>query len=919
MDPFSYLSNADPAALDNLYQQYLRQPSSVDESWAKFFEGIDFATKHYNTKPSGEGTRPDVPDSQSAVPEKVSREFRVINLINGYRSRGHLFTRTNPVRERRTYTPTLDIENFELEQADLDTVFQAGSLIGIGPAKLSDIIKHLQEAYCQSIGVEYMYIRNPEVVQWIQSRLEDNKGRARYRQEEKKQIFSKLNEAVGFESFLDKKFVGQKRFSLEGCESLIPALDHVIEEGAALGIREYVVGMAHRGRLNVLANIFKKDPRSIFTEFEGKEYDDDSGEFSGDVKYHLGYSNRVKTRNGHDIRMTLAPNPSHLEAVGPVVEGISRAFAEAEHDADYSRIAPIIIHGDAAIAGQGVVYEVIQMAKLDGYKTGGTIHIVVNNQVGFTTNYTDGRSSIYCTDVGKVTLSPVFHVNADDVEAVVYAVQLAMEFRQQFHGDVFIDLLGYRKYGHNEGDEPRFTQPILYKAIARHPNPQKIYLERLIGEGTITKEEAAALDASLKQTLEQALEEARKRDKTVITGFLGEQWKHIRPSLRSDFDTSPETGVAEKKLKDIARVLYTIPQGMKFFNKMERLLQARREMIETSDRLDWGMAELLAYGSLLTEGHPVRFSGQDVERGTFSHRHAVLKIEDSEEEYVPLNNLGKNQAPFNIYNSLLSEYAVLGFDYGYSLASPDALTIWEAQFGDFFNGAQIIVDQFLSSGEDKWRSMSGLVLFLPHGYEGQGAEHSSARMERFLILCAEQNMYVVNPTTPANLFHLLRRQLKTEIRKPLVVFTPKSLLRLPRCVSSLKELSKGRFRELIDDETADPQQVKKVVCCTGKLYYDLLEEKESRKATDTALVRIEQMYPFPQRQFDAMLKKYSAAKKLIWAQEEPENMGAVAYLLRTQRKFPFEFVSRTESGSPATGSSKRHAVEQQEIIAKVFG
>jgi len=908
MDQFSYLSNADPATLDNLYQQYLGNPDSVDESWGKFFEGIEFSNKHYGSKANGASTE---------IPESVSKEFKVINLINGYRSRGHLFTRTNPVRERRQYTPSLAPENFGLEKADLNTNFQAGELIGIGNSKLSDIIKHLEETYCQSIGVEYMYIRNQEVVNWIQKNMEGSRGRAKYSAEEKKMIFSKLNDAVGFESFLDKKFVGQKRFSLEGCEALIPALDQVIEKGAELGIREFVMGMAHRGRLTVLANIFKKDPQSIFTEFEGKEYEDE-GEFSGDVKYHLGYTSNIKTRNGEDVSMTLTPNPSHLEAVGPVAEGITRGFAESEHDTDFKKIAPIIIHGDAAIAGQGFVYEVVQMAKLDGYKTGGTIHIVVNNQVGFTTNYMDARSSIYCTDVAKVTLSPVFHVNADDVEAVVYAVKLAMEFRQQFHGDVFIDLLGYRKYGHNEGDEPRFTQPILYKAIATHPNVRQIYFERLSLEGVVTKEEAGRMDTGLKDFLQQALDKARLTEKNVIRNFLAEQWKHIRYSRPVDFEFSPPTGFPEADLKAIAKVLYTIPQGMKFFKKMEKLLQDRKEMIETTDKLDWGMAEMLAYGSLLKEGFPIRFSGQDVERGTFSHRHAVLKIEDSEEEYIPLNNLGGEQPPFNIFNSLLSEYAVLGFDYGYSLALPDTLTIWEAQFGDFNNGAQIIIDQFICAAQDKWHSMSGIVLLMPHGYEGQGAEHSSGRMERFLTLCADYNMIVANATTPANMFHLLRRQLKTDYRKPLVVFTPKSLLRNPKAVSSIKELAEGSFQELIDDNSADATKVEKVILCTGKLYYELLEQQEIRKTEHIAIVRLEQLYPFPQKQFDALVVKYTKAKHIIWAQEEPENMGAWNFILRKLRAHNVELISRPESSSPATGSSKRHAAEQKSLVERVF-
>jgi 2-oxoglutarate dehydrogenase E1 component len=908
MDNFSFLGNADPVSIEHLYQQYLKNPQSVDESWMKFFQGFDFAKANYSALPA-KGEAGD-------IPENFAKEFKVINLINGYRSRGHLFTRTNPVRERRKYLPTLDAENFGLEQSDMDTVFQAGSLIGIGPAKLSSIIQHLKDTYCESIGVEYMYIRNQEVVEWLQGALEKSRGRRAFSDDEKKRILKKLNEAVGFESFLDKKFVGQKRFSLEGVEALIPALDYVIEAGAERGIEEFVMGMAHRGRLSVLGNIFKKNYSEIFSEFEGKSYGDD--EFSGDVKYHLGYTSNLKTRKGKDVRITLAPNPSHLEAVDPVVEGITRAFADKKHQSDFSKIAPILIHGDAAIAGQGVVYEVIQMAKLDGYKTGGTIHIVANNQVGFTTNYTDGRSSIYCTDVGKVTLSPVFHVNADDVEAVVYAVELAIEFRQRFNGDVFIDLLGYRKYGHNEGDEPRFTQPILYKAIAKHPNPSKIYINKLMDQGVLDQAFVKEMEDKLRATLEEQLEKAKAKAINEIKPFLEKEWEGIRIATLKDFDESVQTGVKSEVLKKIAKTLYTIPEGKKFFKKIQKLLQDRQNMVEKSDQLDWGMAEQLAYGSLLLDGHDIRFSGQDVERGTFSHRHAVIKIEDSEEEYIPLNNLDKKQGKLEIYNSHLSEYAVLGFDYGYSMARPDALTIWEAQFGDFNNGAQIIIDQFISAAEDKWRSMSGLVMFLPHGYEGQGAEHSSGRMERFLTLCAELNMYVANCSTPANLFHLIRRQLKDGIRKPLVLFTPKSLLRHPKCTSSLSELATGRFKEIIDDESATASKVRKLVFCSGKFYYDLLEEKENSGAEDIALVRIEQLYPFPKKQFEAILKKYNKAKNIVWAQEEPENMGAWAYLLRTLRHVPLQFVGRAASGSPATGSSKAHAIEQKALINNIF-
>lgn len=910
MDYKDFLNNSDPATIDQLYSSYLTKRESVDETWARFFDGFDFARKNYPLKPEQQ--------SGTMIPEQVNKEFKVINLINGYRARGHLFTRTNPVRERRKYLPTLDIENFGLTTADLETVFQAGELVQIGPAKLKDIIQHLKDTYCESIGVEYMYIRNQEVVQWLQTTFEKSKGHPNFSADSKKEIYNEISKAVLFESFLDKKFVGQKRFSLEGCESLIPALKTAINYGSELGINEFVMGMAHRGRLNTLANIFNKQCHQIFTEFEGKEYEeDDNGEFSGDVKYHLGYHTDIETAKGKKVKLTLAPNPSHLEAVSPVVEGITRAFADQYHSKNYNSIAPILIHGDAAIAGQGVVYEVIQMSKLDGYKTGGTIHIVVNNQVGFTTNYTDARSSIYCTDVGKVTLSPVFHVNADDAEAVAYVMKLAIEFRQRFNGDVFIDLLGYRKYGHNEGDEPRFTQPILYKAIAKHQNPRQIYFERLKTENVINDAYADQVELEYRTKLESEFEKAKQLDKTKIDAFLADYWKGIATANTELLFSPVETGVNQQTLKEVGKAVYTIPEGMKFFKKMEKLMNDRRDMIEKNNAIDWGMAELLAYGTLLTEGHTVRFSGQDVERGTFSHRHAILKIEDSEEEYTPLNHINPNQAKFEIFNSLLSEYAVLGFDYGYSLALPNALSIWEAQFGDFNNGAQIIIDQFISAAEDKWRSMSGLVMLLPHGYEGQGAEHSSARLERFLTLCAENNMLIVNCTTPANIFHALRRQLKAKYRKPLVVFSPKSLLRHPKCISPLEEFEKGSFNMVIDDKLP-ANEVKKLVFCSGKLYYDLHDEREKQGANDVAIIRIEQLYPFPVELLNAILKKYSNANEYIWAQEEPENMGAWTYMLRMWKGVNLKLVARAASGSPATGSSKRHAQEQRQLIASIF-
>jgi 2-oxoglutarate dehydrogenase E1 component len=900
MDRLSFLGNADIATIDTMYKQYISDPSSLDATWQHFFEGFEFARTNFE---------------EGAASPVVGKEFNVISLINAYRKNGHLFTKTNPVRERRHYTPTLDIENFGLTAADLETSFEAGKLVGIGNAKLKDIIDHLKHTYCDSVGVEYMYIRKPEIVEWLRSRLEDTQNRTKFSADQKKQIYQKLSEAVLFESFLDTKFVGQKRFSVEGGESLIPALDVIIEQGSQAGIDEFVVGMAHRGRLNTLANIFGKDCAEIFSEFEGKDYDDE--EFSGDVKYHLGH-HTTKEVGGRTVSMTLSPNPSHLEAVDPVVEGMARAKADLFLNNEYNRVLPILIHGDAAIAAQGVVYEVVQMAFLDGYKTGGTIHIVVNNQVGFTTNYIDARSSTYCTDIAKVTLSPVFHVNGDDIEAVVHVTKMAMEYRQTFGRDVFIDLLGYRKYGHNEGDEPRFTQPVLYKAIEKHPNPRKIYEGQLSAEGVIDAAYAKQIEVAYKEKLQQQLDRSKEITKNVIKPFLSDDWKDLRLATIDDFEKSPETGADKKNIQKVLEKISEVPEGKKFFKKIQKLLEDRHKAVFEDDKFDWGTAELLAYGTLALEGYNVRMSGQDVERGTFSHRHAVIKIEDTEDEYVPLQNLDKKQGKVEFYNSLLSEYGVLGFDYGYAFAAPNTLTIWEAQFGDFNNGAQIIIDQFISAAEDKWWAMNGLVMLLPHGYEGQGAEHSSARMERYLTMCAENNMQVVNCTTPANFFHVLRRQLKRDFRKPLIVFTPKSLLRHPKCISTQAELLKGSFQEVLEDTTVKADKVEKVLFVSGKLYYELVDYREKNNIEDTAIVRIEQLYPLPLHHLEAVVSQYKNQKKLVWVQEEPENMGAWSYLLRRFRKLNLELVARHSSGSPATGSSKRHAIEQRDLIERAF-
>lgn len=899
MDKFSYLGNGDVTAVEELYKNYQNDPGSVEYGWQKFFEGFDFFQKNYD---------------QEAIPEGTLKEFRVIDLINAYRTRGHLFTQTNPVRERRKYSPTLDIENFGLEKGDLETVFQAGVELGMGPAKLKDIVEHLKSTYCRSVGIEYAYIRNLEVVDWIRKRIEPSKNLPSFNADVKRQILVKLNEAVVFESFLHKKFVGQKRFSLEGGEALIPALDVVSEYGSDLGVDEIVIGMAHRGRLNVLANILRKTYSEIFSEFEGKEYEDNL--FDGDVKYHLGYSSEVETNKGKKLQLTLAPNPSHLEAVDPVVEGIVRSKIDT-YLKDENKIVPILIHGDASIAGQGIVYEVVQMSQLPGYRTGGTIHIVVNNQIGFTTNYIDGRSSTYCTDVGKVTLSPIFHVNGDDVEAVVHAMKVALEYRQKFHEDVFIDLLCYRKYGHNEGDEPRFTQPTLYKAIAKHPNPKDIYVMKLVEEGVMTAADAKKVETELNAFLQDRLTAAKEKTIAQISNFLEASWTGLRHSKAEDFEQSPATGVDQENLVELARKINTLPKDMPFFKKVVKLMDERLKMLD-EDRLDWALGEQLAYATLLAEAYPVRISGQDVQRGTFSHRHAVITLEDSKESYVPLKHISDLQGDFHIYNSLLSEYGVLGFEYGYAMANPASLVVWEAQFGDFFNGAQIIVDQFLSAAEDKWACLNGLVMLLPHGYEGQGAEHSSARLERFLSLCAENNMQIVNCTTPANFFHALRRQMAWSFRNPLIVFTPKSLLRHPKCVSPAKDLAEGtRFQEVIDD-TLDKKKVKKVAFCSGKLYYDLLKAREENGRKDIALVRVEQLYPFPAAQLNKLAKTYSACKEWVWVQEEPENMGAWSFVMRKWTDLPLHVICRHESGSPASGSMKRFQQRQQQIIDTLF-
>ncbi len=901
MDDISYLGSGDLSAINQLYEQYRKDPDSLDVSWKKFFEGFSFAIKNYS--------------AEDAVSEFFDKEVKVLGLIEAYRKRGHLFTETNPVRSRRKYFPTLDLENYELSESDLEIEFLAGKEIGIGKASLSKIVEYLQKTYCGSVGSEYMFIRHPQKLKWLKDRIEKNTNKTDFNPEDKKEMFMHLKHAVGFENFIHKKFTGQKRFSIVGCEIIIPALRASIDIGAELGVEEFSLSMSHRGRLNVLANILQKPYERIFKEFEAEEYEE--GISLGDVKYHLGYGNTVKTRDGKDVILNLAPNPSHLEAATPVIQGIARSRIDKKYNGDYNKLTPIIIHGDAAISAQGVVYEVVQMSELEAYKTGGTIHLVINNQVGFTTNYLDGRSSTYSTDIGKVTKSPIFHVNGDDVEALVHTMRIAMEYRQTFHTDVFIDILSYRKYGHNEGDEPRFTQPLLYKAISSHPNPRDIYSKKLIEQNIQSKDEILQIQKDFDNILELKLSEARKLTKVKIPHFMGEKWKSFKYAKPADFEPTVKTGVTKKKLLELSEKINHLPEGEKYFKKIVKLLNDRLENAR-ADKIDWAMGELLAYASLLEEGYPIRISGQDSIRGTFAHRHASVVIEDSDKQYIPLKNMSEKQAEFNIYNSHLSEYGVMGFEYGYALDSPEGLTIWEAQFGDFANVAQVIIDQYISSAEEKWGLMNGLVLLLPHGFEGQGPEHSSARIERYLALAANGNMHIVNPTTPANLFHLLRLQMKRNFRVPVIVFTPKSLLRHPLCVSTLKDLESDSFQSIIDDDNVEVDEVRRVVFCSGKIYYDLLARKIELDATDIAIVRLEQLHPFPHKRVNEILKQYKNNLLNLWVQEEPENMGPWFYVQNALKNMSILPVTRQSSGSTAVGLFKIHEMQQKEIVNKVF-
>lgn len=901
MDKYSYISNADVGYVDQLYQNYKKDPASVDTSWQKFFEGYDFSTHHQGA------------NGAKAVDDPLSiKETQVRNLIFTYRSFGHLLSKTNPVRERRNHNVNLDHKSVGLTDADLDTEFDVAAEIGMQRSTLRKIIEQLKVVYLGPIGFEYNFIRNDEIRQWFCNKVEKEWFNYSPSNEVKKGILTKLNEAAVFENFLHTKFLGQKRFSLEGGENTIPALQTIINKAAELDVKEVVIGMAHRGRLNVLSNILGKTYEQIFTEFEGN-VNPDLTMGDGDVKYHLGYSSHITSPSGKKIYVKLTPNPSHLEAVDPLVIGYTRGQIDDEYKGDVRKGMAILIHGDAAVAGQGIVYEVVQMSGLPGYTTGGTIHFVINNQVGFTTDFDDARTSIYCTDIAKIVDAPVLHVNGDDAEAVNFCANLAVEYRQKFGKDIFVDLLCYRRHGHNESDEPKFTQPKLYNLIAKHPNPREVYVKKLTDRADVNAAMAEELDKNFRNQLQDRLNEVKQKPLPYKAQKIEAEWEKLRRATPEDFDQSPDTSVKQAMVDKVGKALTTIPEGFKPIKQIEKLLKDRQAAFFEEKKLGWAEAELLAYGSLLAEGTPVRMTGQDVKRGTFSHRHAYLFDVNTNAPYSSLDHIEKGQKEFFIYNSLLSEFGVLGFEYGYSMATPNALVIWEAQFGDFVNGAQVMIDQFISSAESKWQRMNGLVMLLPHGYEGQGPEHSSCRPERFLQLSAEYNMVVSNPTTPANFFHLLRRQVAWPFRKPCIVFSPKSLLRHPAVISPMKEFTSGSFNEVLDDPNVNAKEVKRVVLCSGKLYYDLAETQLKKKVTETAVVRIEQLHPWPEKQLNAVLKKYKNAK-IVWAQEEPANMGALSYIQRMMPKQEMEVVSRKASASPATGYAKVHKVEQEKIV-----
>ncbi len=923
MSKWTYFQGANASYIDQIFEQYRQDPSSVEDTWRSFFEGMELGAEMAD----GGETRAKPNALQSS---DLNKEAKVTEVINFFRSRGRFLAKLDPLGMKPPQE-RFELKNFGLSESDLTETFTAGSLIGLGKASLRDILSRLEQTYASTLAVEYKHIQQAERIEWLQHHMESSGNRESLSKEVRKKILRRLTDSEVFENFLNSRFVAQKRFSIEGGESLIPALDRIINVASASGANNVVMGMAHRGRLNVLANTFGKNYEYIFTEFE-QTYELKFNRTEGDVKYHMGYSADIVTESGESMHLSLANNPSHLEFVNPVVEGIARAKQNEQNDINRSKVIPILIHGDAAFAGQGVVFETLNFSQVAGYWTGGTIHIVIDNQIAFTATSNETRSTPFSTDVAKMLAAPIFHVNGDDPEALYYAAKLATEYRQNFKCDVFIDLICYRKYGHNESDEPAFTQPLMYKNIRNRQSVRELYAQRLITEGVITAEEAQAMIDQLTQKMQTALDLTRaEKPQPFVSSYQNKNWKKFR-SLEevSDMFKEIDTKVKAETLHELSQKLNHAPEGFHLHPKLQRLFETRAKSVEQGVGMDWGTVEALTFASLLKDGYGVRLSGQDAERGTFSHRHSVWNDVEFGNRYVPLQNLGENYAKFLVINSTLSEAGILGFEYGWSLATPTSLVIWEAQFGDFFNGAQVIIDQFISSGESKWRRASGLVMLLPHGYEGQGPEHSSARIERFLQSCANDNMSVCNFTTPANLFHALRRQMLRDFRRPLVVATPKSLLRHPLAVSSLDDLSNGSFQEVIDDHRDLAKSGRKILLCSGKIYYDLLAKAEEKGLKNVAIIRLEQLYPWPEVKLVAILSKYSKDAQIFWVQEEPRNMGAWTFVSSmwsgaldnfSEKHLggkSIRYIGREVGAAPAVGSYKKHVLEQETIVEKAL-
>ncbi|MDP2139099.1 MAG: 2-oxoglutarate dehydrogenase E1 component [Candidatus Didemnitutus sp.] len=910
MNHVNFSERANAALVEELYQQWLAQPDSVDASWRAFFQGFSMGSEGRTL--SGEATPGDV---------CILKQSQVDSLIYHYRSIGHIDSHLDPLSGPPAPSPRLSLEAFGLEESDLDRTFETGHYRGGSPMKLREIVAALRETYCGKVGVEYIHIQETGLRRWLQERMEPNRMKPQFTKAQKLRILRRLHKAELFEKFLHTKYVGQKRFSLEGGETIIAALDSVIEACPEHGVHEIIMGMAHRGRLNVLCSTLRKSFDDLFERFS-ENYIPDSVAGDGDVKYHLGYEAQLTTTGGGQVEVRLAPNPSHLEIVNPVVEGKARARQRIRNDlVERTSVLPLLIHGDAAVAGQGIVTETLNFSQLPGYTTGGSVHFVINNQIGFTTDPEDSRSSRYCTDVAKMIEAPIFHVNGDDPEAVCMAAQLALEFRVQWKRDVFVDMYCYRKHGHNETDEPSFTQPRLYKQIAAQPLVSAIYTKQLIAEGSVTAEEGEKIKAEYTAALEEHLEKAKTREATKAAKRKADpldEFKGSTAAIQPVYNFRPvETKASAALIAQVVKGLTTVPEGFKIHPKIKRFIDGRTAAHAAGGPFDWGMGEALAFGTLMVEGTPIRLSGQDCERGTFSHRHSVWSDTETGEQYSPFRHLDPKQSRFCVYNSLLSENAVLGFDYGYSLYFPNMLCMWEAQFGDFANGAQVVIDQFIVSGESKWQRGSGIVLLLPHGYEGQGPEHSSARLERFLQSCAEDNIQVANCTTPAQFFHILRRQVKRDFFKPLIIMAPKSLLRYAAATSTIDDFTQGHFEEIIDDKLT---QASRLILCSGKVYYDLVEYREKHGATDAAIVRVEQLYPLHAKRLAELAKKYAGAS-LVWCQEEPENMGAAAWIApQLERIFGRKaaYAGRPAAASPAAGMLAKHRQQLAAFLKDAF-